>query len=145
VRSVTSLETEQEATLGIGDVAERTGLSVHALRFYEREGLMLSQHVTRGTGGHRRYTPMDVKWLVLCIKLRSSGMPLAQIRRYAGLVREGPGNEQERLDLLREQQARVEHQLADLQQCLQIITRKVGIYEQHLADGTTQDLWDVTT
>jgi DNA-binding transcriptional MerR regulator len=145
VRSVTSLETEQEATLGIGDVAERTGLSVHALRFYEREGLMLSQHVTRGTGGHRRYTPMDVKWLVLCIKLRSSGMPLAQIRRYAGLVREGPGNEPERLDLLREQQARVEHQLADLQECLQIITRKVGIYEQHLADGTTQDLWDVTT
>jgi DNA-binding transcriptional MerR regulator len=145
VRSVTSLETEQEASLGIGDVAERTGLSVHALRFYEREGLMLSQHVTRGTGGHRRYTPMDVKWLVLCIKLRASGMPLAQIRRYAGLVREGPGNEQERLDLLREQQARVEHQLADLQECLQIITRKVGIYEQHLADGTTQDPWDVTT
>jgi DNA-binding transcriptional MerR regulator len=142
---VTNLETEQEATLGIGDVAERTGLSVHALRFYEREGLMLSQHVTRGTGGHRRYTPMDVKWLVLCIKLRASGMPLAQIRRYAGLVREGPGNEQERLDLLREQQARVEHQLADLQECLQIITRKVGIYQQHLADGTTQDLWDVTT
>lgn len=145
MRSVTSLETEQEARLGIGDVAERTGLSVHALRFYEREGLMLSQHVTRGTGGHRRYTPMDVKWLVLCIKLRASAMPLAQIRRYAGLVREGPGNEQERLDLLREQQARVEHQLADLQECLQIITRKVGIYEQHLADGTTQDLWDVTT
>jgi DNA-binding transcriptional MerR regulator len=142
---VTSLETEQQARLGIGDVAERTGLSVHALRFYEREGLMLSEHVTRGTGGHRRYTPMDVKWLVLCIKLRASGMPLAQIRRYAGLVREGPGNEQERLDLLREQQARVEQQLADLQECLQIITRKVGIYEQHLADGTTQDPWDVTT
>jgi DNA-binding transcriptional MerR regulator len=145
VRSVTSPGTEQEARLGIGDVAERTGLSVHALRFYEREGLMLSQHVTRGTGGHRRYTPMDVKWLVLCIKLRASGMPLAQIRRYAGLVREGPGNEQERLHLLREQQARVEHQLADLQACLQIITRKVGIYEQHLADGTSQDPWDVTT
>ena len=145
MRSVTSLETEQEARLGIGDVAERTGLSVHALRFYEREGLMLSEHVTRGTGGHRRYTPMDVKWLVLCIKLRASGMPLAQIRRYARLVREGPGNEQQRLDLLREQQARVEHQLADLQECLQIITRKVGIYEQHLADGTTQDPWDVTT
>ena len=145
MRSVTSLETEQEARLGIGDVAERTGLSVHALRFYEREGLMLSQHVTRGKGGHRRYTPMDVKWLVLCIKLRASGMPLAQVRRYACLVREGPGNEQERLDLLREQQARVEQQLTDLQECLRIITRKVGTYEQHLADGTTQDPWDVTT
>jgi DNA-binding transcriptional MerR regulator len=137
--------TSAEAELSIGDVAERTGLSVHALRFYEREGLMLSRHVARGTGGHRRYAPMDVKWLVLCIKLRASGMPLAQIRRYADLVREGPGNEQERLDLLREQQTRVESQLTELQGCLRIITRKVGIYEQHLADGSAQDLWDVTT
>jgi DNA-binding transcriptional MerR regulator len=142
---VTSLESELEAELSIGDVAQRTGLSVHALRFYEREGLMLSQHVARGTGGHRRYTPMDVKWLVICIKLRASGMPLAEIRHYAELVREGPGNEQERLELLREQQVRVEHQLAELQECLRIITRKVGVYEQHLADGTTQDLWNVTT
>jgi DNA-binding transcriptional MerR regulator len=142
---VTGLETEHETGLSIGDVAARTGLSVHALRFYEREGLMLSQHVARGTGGHRRYTSMDVKWLVLCIKLRASGMPLAQIRRYAELVREGPGNEQERLDLLREQQASVEKQLAELQECLRVINRKVGIYEQHLADGTAQDLWDVTT
>jgi DNA-binding transcriptional MerR regulator len=142
---VTSLETELEGELSIGDVAQRTGLSVHALRFYERDGLLLSRHVARGTGGHRRYTPMDVKWLGLCIKLRASGMPLAEIRRYAELVREGPGNEQERLDLLREQQARVESQLTELGECLRIIKRKVGVYEQHLADGTAQDLWNVTT
>lgn len=142
---MTSLDTQLEPELSIGDVAQRTGLTVHALRFYEREGLMLSQHIPRGTGGHRRYTPMDVKWLVLCIKLRASGMPLAQIHRYAELVREGPGNEQERLDLLREQQARVEGQLAELKECHRIITRKVRIYQQHLADGTTPDLWNVTT
>src|SRR5256885_14372470 len=87
--------TSLEAELSIGDVAERTGLSVHALRFYEREGLMLSRHVARGTGGHRRYTPMDVKWLVLCIKLRASGVPLAPVRRDARLVRTGPGHEQD--------------------------------------------------
>ena len=145
MRSVTSLETEQEARLGIGDVAERTGLSVHALRFYEREGLLLTQHVARGTSGHRRYQPDDVHWLRICTKLRASGMPLAKIRRLAELVRQGPGNEQQRLELLREQQRHVETQLAELQECLRTITRKVGIYEQHLADGTTQDPWDVTT
>jgi DNA-binding transcriptional MerR regulator len=142
---VTSRETDPAAELSIGDVARRTGLSVHALRFYEREGLLLSQHVARGTGGHRRYTPMDVRWLVLCIKLRSSGMPLAEIRRYAELVREGPGNEQERLELLRKQQAHVEQQITELQECLRIIARKVGIYQQHLADGTAENLWNVTT
>ena len=127
--------------MGIGEVAQQTGLSVHALRYYEREGLMLSQHVARGTGGHRRYRPDDVYWLRICIKLRASGMPLANIRRLAELVREGPGNEQERLELLREQQKRVENQLAELEECLRIISRKVGIYEQHLADGTAEDLW----
>ena len=130
-----------EQELSIGDVARRTGLSVHALRFYEREGLMLSQQVERGTGGHRRYSPQDVYWLRICIKLRASGMPLAKIRRLAELVREGPGNERERLELLREQQERVENQLAELRECLRIISRKVGVYQQHLADGTAQDLW----
>jgi DNA-binding transcriptional MerR regulator len=131
-----------EHELGIGDVARETGLSVHALRFYEREGLLLSQHVARGTGGHRRYTAEDVHWLRICIKLRASGMPLAKIRRMAELVREGPGNEDERLELLREQQRRVEHQLAELEECLRVITRKVGVYEQQLtgADGSVEIL-----
>jgi DNA-binding transcriptional MerR regulator len=68
-------------------------------------------------------------------------MPLAKIRRFAELVREGRGNEEERLELLREQQRHVEHQLAELEECLRIINRKVGVYEQHLADGTAPDLW----
>jgi DNA-binding transcriptional MerR regulator len=130
-----------EPELSIGDVARHTGLSVHALRFYEREGLMLSQQVARGSGGHRRYSRQEVYWLRICVKLRASGMPLAKIRRMAELVRQGPGNEHERLQLLREQQQHVESQLAELQECLRIINRKVGIYEQHLADGTAQDLW----
>jgi DNA-binding transcriptional MerR regulator len=130
-----------EDELGIGDVARRTGLSVHALRFYEREGLLLSQHVARGTGGHRRYSPEEVNWLRICTKLRRSGMPLAKIRRFAELVREGPGNEQQRLELLREQQRHVENQLAELGECLRIISRKVGAYEQHVADGTAQHVY----
>jgi DNA-binding transcriptional MerR regulator len=130
-----------ERELSIGDVAQQTGLTVHALRFYEREGLMLTRHIARGTGGHRRYSPQDVYWLRICIKLRASGMPLAKIRRYAELVRQGPGNEQQRLELLREQQRHIENQLAELQECLRTITRKVGTYEQRLADGTAMHLY----
>jgi hypothetical protein len=54
------LETELDADLSIGEVARQTGLTVHALRFYEREGLMLSHRVTRGTGGPRPGTALDV-------------------------------------------------------------------------------------
>lgn len=130
-----------ERELSIGDVAQQTGLTVHALRFYEREGLMLTRHIARGTGGHRRYSPQDVYWLRICIKLRASGMPLAKIRRYAEMVREGPGNEEQRLALLREQQRHIENQLTELQECLRTITREVGTYEQRVADGTAGDLY----
>ncbi|GAA0612356.1 MerR family transcriptional regulator [Kribbella sandramycini] len=126
--------------LSIGQVAERTGLSVHALRFYEREGL-LADPVRRESNGRRVYTEDDVDWLAMCIKFRSSGMPLDTIRRYTDLVRQGAGNEADRLELLRSHRAAVEAQIRDLENCLAVITHKVTIYEEHLADGTAYCLW----
>jgi MerR family regulatory protein len=45
---------ELAASLSIGQVADRTGLSVHAVRLYEREGT-LANPVRRGPGGRRVY------------------------------------------------------------------------------------------
>ncbi|TDW18896.1 MerR family transcriptional regulator [Kribbella kalugense] len=126
--------------LSIGQVAERTGLSVHALRFYEREGLLADQ-VQRESNGRRVYSEDDVEWLAMCIKFRSSGMPLETIRKYTDLVRQGPGNEQDRLALLRSHQDHVTSQIQELTDCLSVITHKVTIYEQHLDAGTADCLW----
>ena len=132
--------TEPAQGLTIGQVAERTGLSVYALRFYEREGL-LAGAVQRTPGGRRTYHEDDLEWLDLCIKLRSSGMPLAAIRRYAELVRQGPGNETDRLAILRQHQQQVTAQLAALNACLELITFKVKIYEESLAEGAADPIW----
>jgi DNA-binding transcriptional MerR regulator len=129
---------EAEPILSIGEVAERTGLSVHALRFYEREGL-LATPVYRAPGGRRVYSEWDLEWLELCIKLRGSGMPLTAIRRYAELVRQGNGNEKERLAVLRQHQDRVRVQLQALSACLEMISFKVRIYEERLAVGEADD------
>jgi DNA-binding transcriptional MerR regulator len=126
--------------LSIGQVAERTGLSVHALRFYEREGLLADQ-VRRESNGRRVYSEDDVDWLAMCIKFRSSGMPLETIRRYTELVRKGAGNEQDRLELLRSHQEHLAAQIEELQECMRVITHKVSIYEGHVADGTASCLW----
>jgi DNA-binding transcriptional MerR regulator len=127
-------------SLSIGQVAERTGLSVHALRFYEREGLFAGP-VQRGPGGRRVYSEDDVSWLEICTKFRASGMPLTAIRQYTHLVRQGAGNEQERLDLLRAHLERLATQIGELNECLTMITHKVKIYEEHLAEGTAGQLW----
>jgi DNA-binding transcriptional MerR regulator len=126
--------------LSIGEVAQRTGLSVHALRFYEREGLLASP-VQRTADGRRAYRERDLEWLDLCIKLRSSGMPLAAIRRYAELVREGPGNEKERLGILRQHQQHVTDQIAALTTCLQLINFKVNLYQESLTADPSDPIW----
>ncbi len=120
-----------ERRLSIGDVAARTGLSVHALRFYEREGL-LAGPVERDPAGRRVYGEDDLGWLTVCVILRGSGMPLPQIRRYTELVRAGEGNEPQRLDLLREHRQRVLEQIDQLTKCLDLINYKVAVYEDIL-------------
>src|SRR5687768_3410837 len=99
--------------LSIGQVAQRTGLSVHTLRMYEREGLFTTD-VRRTATGRRVYGQEDLDWLEVCTKFRATGMPLQAIRRFAELVREGPGNEAERLELLRAHRCRIERQVAEL-------------------------------
>ena len=134
---------DEDEMLTVGQVAERTGLSTHTLRFYEREGLMASP-VRRRDNGHRVYGTIDVQWLAICTALRASGMPLAQIRRFAELIRRGPGNEPERLALLRQHEQQVTMRIAELQDHLSVIATKVRTYEEHVAAGTAAGLWTPT-
>ncbi len=87
------------------------------------------------------FTGEEVEWLRVCMKLRSSGMPLPEIRRYAQLVLEGAGNEADRFEILRRHEAKVQQQVADLQEALGIIHRKVEIYARHFSAGTADQLW----
>jgi DNA-binding transcriptional MerR regulator len=127
--------------LSIGEVARRSGLSVHTLRFYEKEGLFANP-VRRLSSGRRIYHEEDLEWLAVCTRLRSSGMPLELIRRYVELVREGPGNEEERLELLRSHEQRVEERIGELREALDVMRHKVRIYEEHLARGEADQLWN---
>jgi DNA-binding transcriptional MerR regulator len=112
--------------LTIAAVAERTGLTRHTLRYYERDGLMLD--VGRAGSGHRRYSERDLGWIELITKLRATGMPIREVRRYAELVRAGDGNKEERLALLRAHRERVLAQLAMMAAHLDAIDVKIGYY-----------------
>jgi len=121
--------------LSIAEAADLTGLSADTLRYYERDGLML-RPVPRSGSGHRQYAERDVAWIRLITKLRSTGMPIRDVRRYADLVRAGDGNEAERLDLLKSHRERVERQLAEVTGHLRAIDHKIGIYEGKLEQAS---------
>lgn len=124
----------------IAEAARRTGVSVHALRYYERAGLAVTP-VGRTNGGRRRYSQFDLEWILVCTQLRTTGMPIRTIRRYAELVSAGPGNERERLALLELHRAGVTARLEEIRENLRLIEHKIGIYQACLADGDAGRLW----
>jgi DNA-binding transcriptional MerR regulator len=119
--------------LTISGVAAQTGLTNHTLRYYESAGLLLG--VERNGSGHRRYSARDVEWVVMVTRLRATGMPIRLIRRYAELVRAGEGNEAERLALLEAHRAEVIARIDELQQNLELIDYKLGLYRDRCDGG----------
>ena len=113
--------------MAIGDVAERTGLSVHTLRYYERIGLL--DPVPRDSGGRRAFGADDLAWLTLLTKLRRTGMPIAEMVRYAELVRGGPATHPERLLLLQRHRDAVAARIAELADCLEVVDYKINLYQ----------------
>lgn len=131
---------DPQAGLSIAEAARRTGVSVHTLRYYERAGLVVTA-VDRTSGGRRRYHQLDLDWIVICTRLRATGMPIRTIRRYAELVSAGPGNEQERLALLEAHRAEVTAKLARTRENLKLIDHKIDVYRGRLAAGDADRLW----
>ncbi|MBZ0317125.1 MAG: MerR family transcriptional regulator [Anaerolineae bacterium] len=113
-------------TLKIQQVAEKTGLSIYTLRYYELEGLVAP--VPREKNGHRAYSEDDIYSIIFVTKLRAAGMPIADIRRYVELARQGESTAGERLQILEEHKCAVEQQLAELTQHLEVITFKIDYY-----------------
>jgi DNA-binding transcriptional MerR regulator len=69
--------------LQIGDVAERTGLTVDAIRFYEREKLLHT--AARSSGGFRLFSDSDVEDLDFIRNAQELGFTLDEIRELLGL------------------------------------------------------------
>src|SRR5262249_18466914 len=90
--------------------AEQSGFSLDPLRYYERIGLL--DGIARAPSGHRRFHDDDLEWLGVLRCLRDTGMPIAQMRRYAELARGGQATLAERLNLLTQHDARVPERIA---------------------------------
>ena len=73
------------ASLQIGQVAQRTGLSVDAIRFYEKSGLLARP--ARTQGGYRLYEEREVADLEFIQKAQQLGFSLNEIRELFSIQR----------------------------------------------------------
>jgi DNA-binding transcriptional MerR regulator len=120
----------------IAEAAREAGVSAHTIRYYERAGLLAP--IERNGSGHRRFTREDLEWIVAITKFRATGMPIRRIREYAELVREGDGNEAERLALLEAHREDVLRRLNEVQRNLELVDYKIGLYRDRVATQSSR-------
>jgi DNA-binding transcriptional MerR regulator len=123
--------------LPIAEVARRTGLSKDTLRYYEKAGLV--QAIGRSSGGQRRYAAGDLDWLAFLLRLRATGMSIADMRRFAELRRAGNVSVPDRIDLLAAHRDQVERHIASLRGHLDALEAKIDHYQRLLAHQPETD------
>jgi DNA-binding transcriptional MerR regulator len=117
---------DRAGTSTIAEAAVKVGLSAYTLRWYEQQGLI--DPVGRDSAGRRRYTAADVDWLLLLTRLRRTGMPVRDMRRYADLARADRDTTTARRELLQSHRERVRARVAELEEDLRILDHKIDTY-----------------
>jgi DNA-binding transcriptional MerR regulator len=113
--------------LRIGDVAEATGLTQRAIRYYEELGLL--ETAARRNGANRRYEQHEVERLALIKRLREDvGLSLAEVQMYLDV--------EDLRDVLKSEfdaTAEPAQQLTLLDRAEPIIRRRVALLERKVA------------
>ncbi len=119
--------------LSIGGLAQKSGVNLETIRYYERIGLMPKPDRTEG--GHRSYEDSDIRRLSFIRRARELGFSLADIEALMALD-EGGGT---RCALARAIAAthleNVESKIADLERFRAVLTATVSKCEGEPANG----------
>lgn len=118
-------------TYSISQAAQRFGIEPHTLRFYEKEGIISPK---RTEGGIRFYTEEDMGQLEMAMCLKSTGMPLKDIKRYFQLVQEGDSTLDQRLEIFTLHRTHVLEEIEVLKRHLCKIEGKIRWYSAFVAE-----------
>ena len=119
------------ASYTIKQVSEKTNLSAHVLRYYEKEGLL--PQIRRSPSGIRRYSEDDLEWLGLICCLKNTGMSLRQIRAFVDLSAQGEGTLHARCEMLIAHKREVEEQIAEMNRHLEKVSHKIAHFTEQCA------------
>lgn len=116
----------------IQQIAHRTGLSIHTLRYYEQIGLL--DPIERLDNGHRRYQPTDLTRLEFLKRLRATGMSIKEMQYYVELYRMGESTLRERREILQAHKDAILAQVDELMDTVDFIDMKIERYQREEAD-----------
>lgn len=121
-------------TYSISEVAKELNLTVYTLRYYDKEGLI--PFVERTPSGIRMFKESDIGALKVIECLKSTGMPIKEIKNFIDWCSDGDSTLQQRYDMFMERKANVEAQMEELKKTMEVIEHKCLYYKTALDAGT---------
>ena len=112
----------------IAEVSKQFDISADTLRDYERIGLI--PPVPRTAGGIRDYDEASCKWIELMKHLRAAGVQIEALVEYTALVQQGDETQAQRKNLLMEQRKQLEARIAEMQQSLERLDKRLEWYDR---------------
>ncbi|REK74816.1 MerR family transcriptional regulator [Paenibacillus paeoniae] len=116
----------------IKDISTRTGITAHTLRFYEKQGVL--PYAERTEQGIRMFGESSIEWIETILALRSTGIPLAELKLYVDLYKEGDSTLKKRKEIMNDHKVKVEEQIHQLIKTLGRINYKMALYDVQLEE-----------
>ncbi|PAD21808.1 MerR family transcriptional regulator [Terribacillus saccharophilus] len=121
-------------TYSISEVAKELNVTAYTLRYYDKEGLM--PFVERTASGQRLFKESDIAALNIIECLKSTGMPIKEIKTFIDWCTAGDITLQQRFDMFMERKSVVEKQMKELEETMKLIEHKCYYYKTALEAGT---------
>ncbi|MEW4061289.1 MerR family transcriptional regulator [Bacillus siamensis] len=102
----------------IGELSEKTGLSVHTIRFYEKEGLLDSRHIRREENNYRNYTEKAIERLNLVKKFQGVGCSLTEVKEILQDRDSNTRTNQQVIEWIRQKIIEIERKKDEMEQML---------------------------
>ena len=123
-------------TYTIKQVADKMGISVPTLRYYDKEGLL--PFIEKKENGTRIFKESDLRTLEIISCMKASGMPIKDIKRYMDMCLEGDNTLEDRLDIFLKRKDVVKEQMEELNKIMSVIEHKISYYEKAIQAGTEE-------
>jgi DNA-binding transcriptional MerR regulator len=123
----------------IAEVAEKYGLSMDTLRYYERIGLI--PPVRRGKNGVRDYSDKDIEWVGFIKCMRIANIPIEALIEYVNFFKQGKDAQESRKILLKEQRDQLAERITKLQEILEKLNFKIENYGAAVLEMEKKLIW----
>ena len=113
----------------IGKLAERTGLTIDTIRFYEKRGLLDRTHMERSENGYREYSKAAIEQLEMIKHAQAAGFTLTEIGDLFRLSEQSRLSNDVIVARLREKHDHIASKITELEQIQRYIRNKIELYE----------------